>query len=158
MRSAIATAVCVLALLGTAACGSGEPAGSNPAGSAPADAGAGKGDVTAACTTIKEANRAMFDMPGTVLLIDANSTPEQAAEAADAMKKAFADNSAALTVAAGQTTDAELLAVIDTLVKARAAHIAALDAAGRDGAKVAEARTHDGARDAERAVLAFCNR
>lgn len=51
-----------------------------------------------------------------------------------------------------------LLAAIDALVKARAAHIARLDAAGKDGAKVAEARTHDGARTAERAVLRLCNR
>ncbi len=154
MRSAIAAAACAVALLGTAACGSAEPAAPSAAGSAPAG---GKGDVTAACTTIKEANRAMFDMPGTVLLVDASSTPEEAAEAAAILKKTFADNSAALTEAAGQTTDGDLLAVIGTLVKARAEHIAALDAAGDDGAKVAAARTHDGARVAERAVLALCN-
>ncbi|MEV4413916.1 hypothetical protein [Catellatospora sp. NPDC049609] len=160
MRTVMATAALALALLGTAACGAGEPdvptAAPSAAASSPAEAG--EGDVAAACETIKAANRAMFEMPGIVLLVDATSTPDEAAEAAAALTKAFTENIETLTKAAGQTKDAELLAAIDRLVTGRTADLAEVKAAGRDGAKVAEARGSDASRDGERAVLGICNR
>ncbi|MBB5868104.1 hypothetical protein F4553_001483 [Allocatelliglobosispora scoriae] len=161
MRTVIAVTACAIALLGTAACGNETPvvAGSVSPGAATASPAAEvEGDVTAACVTIKDANRAMFDLLGVVLLLDETSTPQEAAEAAAKLKKSFSDNIKALTTAAGQTADSELLAAIDALVKARTAGIAAVDAAGTDGTKVAKAAVSDAAGAGERAVLGICNR